>query len=47
MAEVERSLRTDAPGIAVTGAYRKGVGIPTCIGAAHDAVAALTGAAAG
>jgi oxygen-dependent protoporphyrinogen oxidase len=42
MAEVERTLRADAPGIAVTGAYLKGVGIPTCIGAATAAVEALT-----
>jgi oxygen-dependent protoporphyrinogen oxidase len=42
MAEVERTLRDDAPGIVVSGAYLKGVGIPTCIGAATAAVDALT-----
>ena len=41
MADVEESLRRDAPGIAATGAYLKGVGIPACIGAATAAVAAL------
>jgi oxygen-dependent protoporphyrinogen oxidase len=41
MARVEAALREDAPGIAVTGAYLRGVGIPTCIGAATDAVAAV------
>jgi oxygen-dependent protoporphyrinogen oxidase len=43
MAEVERTLAEDAPGIAVSGAYLKGVGIPACIGAAQAAVARLTG----
>lgn len=41
MAELEATLRRDAPGIAVTGAYLKGVGIPACIGAASAAVAPL------
>jgi oxygen-dependent protoporphyrinogen oxidase len=41
MAGVEASLRRDAPGLAVTGAYLKGVGIPACIGAAQAAVGAL------
>lgn len=41
MADLEAALRRDAPGIAVTGAYRKGVGIPACIGAAQAAVANL------
>ena len=43
MAGVEGALRRDAPGIAVTGAYLKGVGIPACIGAAQAAVAQLPG----
>ena len=42
MADLEEALRRDAPGVAVTGAYLKGVGIPACIGAATAAVAALT-----
>ena len=41
MAGLEAALRRDAPGIAVTGAYLKGVGIPACIGAAQAAVAEL------
>jgi oxygen-dependent protoporphyrinogen oxidase len=41
MARLEARLREDAPGIAVTGAYLKGVGIPACIGAARSAVADL------
>ena len=41
MAELEDALRADAPGIAVTGAYLKGVGIPACIGSAQAAVAGL------
>ena len=41
MAELEAALVRDAPGIAVTGAYRRGVGIPACIGAAEAAVAGL------
>jgi oxygen-dependent protoporphyrinogen oxidase len=41
MAGVEDALRRDAPGIAVTGAYLRGVGIPACIGSAQAAVAAL------
>ena len=42
MADLEAALRRDAPGIAVTGAYLKGVGIPACIGAARAAVADLS-----
>ena len=42
MAAVERALADDAPGLAVTGAYLRGVGIPACIGAAQAAVARLT-----
>ncbi len=42
MAGVEEALRRDAPGIAVTGAYLRGVGIPACIGAAQATVATLT-----
>lgn len=42
MAELEATLRRDAPGIAVTGAYLRGVGIPACIGAAQSAVAGLS-----
>ncbi|HUP86011.1 MAG TPA: protoporphyrinogen oxidase [Acidimicrobiales bacterium] len=34
MAQLEAAFERDAPGIAVTGAYLRGVGIPTCIGAA-------------
>ncbi|HVF32359.1 MAG TPA: protoporphyrinogen oxidase [Acidimicrobiales bacterium] len=41
MAEVEAALRDDAPGVAVIGAHLRGVGIPTCIGAARAAVADL------
>jgi oxygen-dependent protoporphyrinogen oxidase len=41
MATLEETLRRDAPGITVTGAYLRGVGIPACIGAAQAAVAAL------
>ena len=41
MAGLEEALRRDAPGIAATGAYLKGVGIPACIGAARSAVAGL------
>lgn len=41
IAGVEEALRRDAPGIAVTGAYLRGVGIPACIGSAQAAVASL------
>lgn len=41
MAGVEAALQRDAPGIAVTGAYLRGVGIPACIGSARAAVDAL------
>jgi protoporphyrinogen/coproporphyrinogen III oxidase len=41
MAEVEAALGRDAPGIAVAGAYLRGVGIPTCIGAATAAADGL------
>jgi protoporphyrinogen/coproporphyrinogen III oxidase len=41
MAGVEAALHRDAPGIAVTGAYLRGVGIPACIGSARAAVDAL------
>ncbi len=41
MDAVETRLRADAPGIAVTGAYLRGVGIPACIGSARAAAAAL------
>jgi oxygen-dependent protoporphyrinogen oxidase len=41
MAELQQELAVDAPGIAVTGAYLTGVGIPACIGAAQAAVARL------
>jgi oxygen-dependent protoporphyrinogen oxidase len=41
MDELEAALRRDTPGIAVTGAYLRGVGIPACIGAAGVAVARL------
>jgi oxygen-dependent protoporphyrinogen oxidase len=34
MADLEAALSRDAPGIAVSGAYLRGVGIPACIGAA-------------
>ena len=44
MADLEAALRRDALGIAVTGAYLKGVGIPACIGAAQAAVAGLAAA---
>jgi oxygen-dependent protoporphyrinogen oxidase len=37
MDRLEAALRRDAPGIAVTGAYLRGVGIPACIGAATAA----------
>ena len=42
MADLEAALRRDAPGVATTGAYLKGVGIPACIGAAQAAVASLS-----
>lgn len=38
---LEAALGGEAPGIAVTGAFVRGVGIPTCIGAARAAVAGL------
>ncbi|HVF32293.1 MAG TPA: protoporphyrinogen oxidase [Acidimicrobiales bacterium] len=38
---LEAAMRVGAPGIAVTGAYLRGVGIPACIGAAQAAVAGL------
>lgn len=38
---MEAALRGDAPGIAVAGAFVRGVGIPTCIGSARAAVAGL------
>jgi oxygen-dependent protoporphyrinogen oxidase len=41
MADLQQRLAADAPGIAVTGAYLSGVGIPACIGAAQAAVARL------
>ncbi|HEX2849760.1 MAG TPA: protoporphyrinogen oxidase [Acidimicrobiales bacterium] len=41
MAEAEAALAEDAPGVAVTGAAARGVGIPTCIGAARAAAATL------
>lgn len=41
MGAVEAVLRSDAPGIAVTGAFTRGVGIPTCIGAARAAASRL------
>lgn len=43
--DLEAALRRDAPGIAVTGAYLRGVGLPACIGSAHAAVAALEASA--
>ncbi len=39
MARVERALQDDAPGVVVTGAYLRGVGIPACIGSAQSAAA--------
>lgn len=42
MDAVEANLRADAPGIAVTGAYLRGVGIPACIGSARAAATAAT-----
>lgn len=41
MAEAEAALAMDAPGIALAGAYLRGVGIATCIGAAEAAAQAL------
>lgn len=41
MAAVEKALELDAPGLAVVGAYLRGVGIPTCIAAASAAAASL------
>ena len=38
MAEADRALASAAPGVAVAGAAIKGVGIPTCILSARDAV---------
>lgn len=42
MDAVVATLRIDAPGIAVTGAYLRGVGIPACIGSARSAAEAVT-----
>lgn len=41
MAEAEAALAADAPGIRLAGAYLRGVGIATCIGAAEAAAGAL------
>jgi len=43
MDAVERVLRADAPGVVITGAYLRGVGIPACIGSARAAAASVTG----
>ncbi len=40
---LERTLREEAPGIVLAGAYLRGVGIPACIGTARAAVATITG----
>jgi len=43
MAAAEEALRRDAAGVAVTGAYLRGVGIPACIGSAQAAARTLLG----
>jgi oxygen-dependent protoporphyrinogen oxidase len=42
VADLEAALATDAPGVGVAGAHLRGVGIPTCIGAAAAAAVRLT-----
>jgi oxygen-dependent protoporphyrinogen oxidase len=43
VAAVEAALAADAPGIALAGAYLRGVGIPACIGGAQAAAHRLNG----